>query len=301
MRKIFQYILMAVAVVATASCSNELDEALQPAHNGTLQFVVSDFPAFEENPETRAIGTQDAGKTDWEEYDEIIVTLISPKFGTQNATLIYDGSKWNLNGSLSYLENEPPFVKAFYAPCYEVTGNTINLRTGMLFGMTEYLKPSACQVENNSTISISFAGVIRNYSRLRIVGLAGETYTVTTTDFTTPEGIIPEATEPYTLTADERGNAYLYGTFAKDATVTVKQGTATLASFTFSEDKDFANGTEHNKSYALDARPIMDGTLGGKTTASKSDVNDLFKRFKDYVENGITTIVVPGTEHPTSL
>lgn len=248
---------MAVAVVATASCSNELDEALQPAHNGTLQFVVSDFPAFEENPETRAIGTQDAGKTDWEEYDEIIVTLISPKYGEQNATLIYDGSKWNLNGNLSYLENETPFVRAFYAPCYEVTGNTMNLRTGMLFGMTEYLKPSACQVKNNSTISISFAGVIRNYSRLRIVGLAGETYTVTTTDFTTPEGIIPEATEPYTLTADERGNAYLYGTFAKDATVTVKQGTATLASFTFSEDKDFANGTEHNKSYALDARPVV--------------------------------------------
>ena len=46
MRKIFQYVLMAVAVIATASCSNELDETLQPASNGNLQFVVNDFPAF---------------------------------------------------------------------------------------------------------------------------------------------------------------------------------------------------------------------------------------------------------------
>ena len=63
MRKIFQYILMAVALVATASCSNELDEMLQPAGNGNLQFVVSDFPAFSESPDTRVIGTQDVGKT----------------------------------------------------------------------------------------------------------------------------------------------------------------------------------------------------------------------------------------------
>ena len=48
-----------------ASCSNELDEALQPANNGTLQFVVGDFPAFGEGTQTRAIGTQDEGKTEW--------------------------------------------------------------------------------------------------------------------------------------------------------------------------------------------------------------------------------------------
>ena len=42
-----------------ASCSNDMDEALQPANNGTLQFVVSDFPAFGEGTQTRVIGTQD--------------------------------------------------------------------------------------------------------------------------------------------------------------------------------------------------------------------------------------------------
>ena len=76
MRKIFQYILMAVAVVVTASCSNELDEALQPAGNGKLQFVVGDFPTFGEGTQTRAIGTQDEGKTAWVDGDKILVLLL---------------------------------------------------------------------------------------------------------------------------------------------------------------------------------------------------------------------------------
>ena len=49
MKEIYQYILLAVAMVATASCCNE-----QPVENGTLQFVVGDFPAFGEDPQTRA-------------------------------------------------------------------------------------------------------------------------------------------------------------------------------------------------------------------------------------------------------
>lgn len=239
MKKIFQYILMAVAVVATASCSNEQDEPMQPAHNGTLQFVVSDFPAFGENPETRAsqIGIPDAGKTAWEAGDEIIVTLDgSQKYGTQTAAITYDGSEWTLDGSLQYLENETPTVSAIYAPCYEVTGNTMNMKTGMQLGMTEYLEAANCTLENG-IISISFEGVTRDYSRLRLAGLAGETYTITTTGFT-PAGATSVATEAYTLTADVKGNAYLYGTFAKDATV----GTYT-----------FTTETEQGRSYALEA------------------------------------------------
>lgn len=282
MRKIFQYILMAVAVVATASCSNEQDEPMQPAHNGTLQFVVSDFPAFGENPESRAsqIGIPDAGKTAWEAGDEIIVTLISPKYGEQNASLIYDGSKWNLYGSLSYIENETPTVSAIYAPCYEVGEVGLRqIRVGMLRGMTEYLEAANCTIENG-IISISFAGVIRNYSRLRIAGLEGQTYTVTTTGFTTPEGIIPEATEPYTLPADEKGNAYLYGTFAEGATVTVKQGEVTLADYQFTAE------TKHGKSYTLEARPIID--LSQYTEGATVNITEDCVIIGDGTEHNIT-------------
>ena len=296
MRKIFQYILMAVAVVATASCSNELDEALQPVGNGTLQFVVSDFPAFGEDPETRAIGNQDVGKTDWAKDDQIIITLTSDKYGVQSAALTYNGTSWSTAASLSYLENETPTVSAIYAPCNEVTGNTMNLKTGMLYGMTEYLVASDCQVVNN-TISISFDGVTRDYSRLRIAGLANQTLTVTTTGFT-PAGATSETTAAYTLTTDNNGNAFLYGVFSEGATVSVKYGDVVLKDYTFTAEKN-PNGTEQGKSYALDARPIIDGTLGGDTDVTDDDIKALVNKLKYYVDNGITTIIVPGSNPAT--
>ena len=293
MKKIYQYILMAVALVATASCSNELDDTLQPVENGTLQFVVGDFPAFGEGTQTRAIGTQDEGKTAWENGDQIIVTLISQKYGEQAAALTYNGSSWSTEASLSYLENETPSVSVFYAPCYEVTEEgTMQLRSGMQLGMTEYLSGNY-EIENG-IMTITFEGAIRTYSRLRIAGLANQTLTVTTTDFT-PAGATSVATEPYNLTADDKGNEYLYGIFAEGATVNVKKGDVTLKDYTFTAEKN-PNGTEHNKSYALDARPVIDGTLGGKAEATDAEVEDLVQQLKDYVDSGITTIIVTGAE-----
>ena len=284
---------MAVAVVATASCSNELDEALQPAGNGTLQFVVSDFPMFGKGTQTRVIGTQDEGKTAWENGDQIIVTLISQKYGEQTAALTYDGISWSTEASLSYLENETPSVSVFYAPCYEVTEEgTMQLRSGMQLGMTEYLSGNY-EIENG-IMTITFEDAIRTYSRLRIATMPEVTLTVTTTDFT-PAGATSVATEPYTLTTDEKGNAYLYGIFAEGATVNVKKGDITLKDYTFTAEKN-PNGTEHNKSYALDARPVIDGTLGGKAEATDAEVEDLVQQLKDYVDSGITTIIVTGVE-----
>ncbi len=274
MRKIFQYILMAVAVVVTTSCSNELDEALQSVGNGTLQFVVSDFPAFGESRLTRAIGTQDEGKTAWENGDQIIVTLTSQKYGGQAAALTYDGSSWSTEASLSYLENETPSIGVIYAPCYEVTEEgTMQLRSGMQPGMTEYL--SGDYEMENGIMTITFEGAIRDYSRLRIAALAEEELSVTTKKFT-PAGTNSEITDAYTftVTADKKGNAYLYGIFAEGATVSVKQGDVTLKDYTFTAEKN-PNGTEHNKSYALDATPVIDGTLGGKATATEDDITAL--------------------------
>ena len=288
MRKIFQYILIAVAVVVTASCSNDIDETLQPAGNGAIQFVVSDFPAFGESGLTRAIGTQDEGKTAWENGDQIIITLTSQKYGEQAAALTYNGSSWSTEASLSYLENETPSISVIYVPCYEVSEEGVmQLRSGMQPGMTEYL--SGDYEMSDGIMTITFEGAIRDYSRLRIAGLSNQTLTVTTTDFT-PAGATSVATEPYTLTTDEKGNAYLYGTFAEGATVNVKKGTMTLTDYTFTFT------TELIQSYALDARPAIDGTLGGKATAEESDIIALMEQLKEYVDNGITTIIVPGSE-----
>jgi len=286
---------MAVAVVVTASCSNELDEALQPANNGTLQFVVSDFPTFGESTQTRAIGTQDEGKTAWANEDKILVHLYSQKYGDQAVTLTFDAENntWESDGgTLSYLENETLTITAVYAPDCEIKSDkTIGLLEGKKYGEAEYI-PAKTSISGN-TLDISFESG-RTYSRLRIAGLANQTLTVTTTDFT-PAGATEVATAAYTLTTDNNGNAFLYGVFAEDATVSVKQGDITLKDYTFTAEKN-PNGTEHNKSYALDATPVIDGTLGGKTEATEDDITTLVELLKSYIENGLTTIIVTGSQ-----
>ena len=283
-----------------ASCSNELDETLQSAGNGNLQFVVSDFPAFGEGTKTRAIGTQDEGKTAWANEDKILVHLYSPKYGDQAVTLTFDAENntWESDGgTLSYLENETPTITAVYAPDCEIKSNkTIGLLEGKQYGEAEYILARTTISENSLDINFESG---RTYSRLRVAALAEQELSVTTTKFT-PAGTNSEITDAYTftVTADKKGNAYLYGIFAEGATVSVKQGDITLKDYTFTAEKN-PNGTEHNKSYALDARPVIDGTLGGKATATEDDITALVEQLKEYVDNGITTIIVPGSQPAT--
>ena len=143
MKKIYQYILLVVAMVATASCSNELDDTLQPVENGTLQFVVGDFPAFGEGTQTRAIGTQDGGKTEWVDGDKILVHMYSHKYTDQAVTLTFDAENntWESDGgTLNYLDNETPKITAVYAPDCEIKGDkTIGLLEGKKYGEAEYV------------------------------------------------------------------------------------------------------------------------------------------------------------------
>ena len=298
-------VLFALLSVLFVSCSQE---EFLPQETTTLQFVVSNFPAFQDSsPEsgevpqaegsvlTRAIGTQDEGKTAWANEDKILVHLYSQKFGDQAVTLTFDAESntWESDdASLNYLENETPTITAVYAPDCEIKSDeTIVLLEGKKYGEEEYI-PAKTAI-NGNTLDIRFESG-RNYSRLRIATMPEVTLTVTTTDFT-PAGATSVATEPYTLTTDEKGNAYLYGTFAEGATVNVKKGDVTLKDYTFTAEKN-PNGTEHNKSYALDARPVIDGTLGGKAEATEDDITALVEQLKEYVDNGITTIIVPGSE-----
>ena len=278
-----------------ASCSNELDEALQPANNGTLQFVVSNFPTFGESTQTRAIGTQDEGKTAWADGDNILVHLYSQKYGDQAVTLTFDAENntWESDGgTLSYLENETPTITAVYAPDCEIKSDkSIGLLEGKQYGEAEYI-PAKTTISGN-TLDIRFESG-RTYSRLRIATMSNASLTVSTEGFT-PAGATEVATAAYTLNTDNNGNAFLYGVFAEDATVSVKQGEVTLKDYTFTAEKN-PNGTEHNKSYALDARPVIDGTLGGKTEATEEDITALVEQLKEYVGNGITTIIVPGSK-----
>lgn len=224
--------------------------------------------------------TQDEGKTAWYDGDQIIATLTSQYYGKQTAMLTFSGSDgtWSNDESFSYLENETPTVKAVYAP-------------SNILGTGEYIEFD-CEL-NGGELTVKLEGATRNYSRLRIVGLPNQTLTVYTTKFT-PAGATSAATAPYTLTTDENGNAFLYGTFAEGATISVKQGDVVLKEYAFTANKH-PGGTQPGKSYVLGAVPVIDGTLGGKTTATEDDINALVEQLKAYVDNGITTIIVTGS------
>ena len=224
--------------------------------------------------------TEDEGKTAWEDGDQIIATLTSQRYGEQTATLTYDGINWTHPEDMTfkYLENETPTVKAVYAP-------------SNILGTGEYIEFD-CEL-SGAELTVKLESATRNYSRLRIIGLPNQTLTVTTTDFT-PAGATEAGEHTYTLTTDNNGNAFLYGVFAEGATVTVKQGDVVLKEYAFTAEK-LPGGTEQGKSYVLYAVPVIDGTLGGKTTATEEEVNALVEQLKVYVDNGITTIIVPGS------
>ena len=221
--------------------------------------------------------TQDEGKTAWDDGDQIIATLTSQRYGEQTATLTYDGVNWTHPEDMTfkYLDNETPTVKAVYAP-------------SNILGTGEYIEFD-CEL-NGGELTVKLESATRNYSRLRIAGLPNQTLTVYTTKFT-PAGATSAATAPYTLTTDENGNAFLYGTFAEGATISVKQGDVVLKEYAFTANKH-PGGTQPGKSYVLYAVPVIDGTLGGKTEATEDDINALVEQLKTYVYNGITTIIV---------
>ena len=293
MKKIFQYIAMAVALVAMASCSQEeMFEPDVPKVVKGIEFVVSDFPAYDD-PQTRTIGTPEDGKTEWEEGDEILMIFDSPKYGVQSAALRYTESQWMLPEGVTfkYLEGETPEIRALYSPICEVSGGMFV--TADEFGTTECLWGSCNLSADGTSINISFGG--RTYSRLRIAAKAGSELHVEVTKFI-PAGMSQSKTYYYHISANEYGNAYLYGTFAEGATVSVDGG-YTPVDYTFSKEVH-PNGTIAGKSYALDARPYLTFTADQPQTFKVSIKNSytLDESIQYSLNGGVWTKLDVGTE-----
>ena len=293
MKKIFQYIAMAVAVVAMASCSQE--ETFEPDAPKVvkgMEFVVSDFPAYDD-PQTRTIGTPEDGKTEWVEGDEILMIFDSPKYGVQSAALRYTESQWMLPEGVTfkYLEGETPEIRALYSPICEVSGGMFV--TADEFGTTECLWGSCNLSADGTSINISFGG--RTYSRLRIAAEAGSELHVEVTKFI-PAGMSQPKTYYYHISANEYGNAYLYGTFAEGATVSVDGG-YTPVDYTFSKEVH-PNGTIAGKSYALDARPYLTFTADQPQTFKVSTKNSytLDESIQYSLNGGVWTKLDVGTK-----
>ena len=271
MRKIIQYMMMALIAVVLASCANDISEESTPTVKSNIRFVVDDFPMFEK-PSTRTIGEEDKGKTAWAVGDEICVKLESKELGTQTATLKYNGVKFEIQdgNSLCYLDGEPVTAYAYYAPNRRWRNGSLDFKDiyGNPNGTAEFLE-ATCTVHygDNNYVDISFANATRNYSRLRIATIPKTEIKVDADNFAPTDN--PNLLYmTYTLTSDEKGNAYLYGTFDNNSIVTVKYRGATLATHKFSKK------TENAKSYALDATVISANSAEEIKSAIKQEVAD---------------------------
>ena len=251
MKKIFQYIMLAVVTIVMASCTSDIEETTATTGKNNVQLVVGEFPAFGDS-QTRAIGTLDPGKTSWAEGDELLLEMTSKTFGTKYAAFTYNGSSWELtSGELSYKEDEyPTFPHVYYAPNYKWKAGELVLKEGKVAGTDEYIEGKANITSNGQGINVSFADATRNYSRLRIATMPNMPITVTIDRYTPAGSSDMKWDQNYTLTSDEKGNAYLYGTFENNSEVTVKYREAALTTHTFSQ------ATVNAKSYALDATVV---------------------------------------------
>ena len=276
MRKIIQYMMMALIAVVLASCANDINEESTPTVKSNIHFVVDDFPMFEK-PSTRTIGEEDKGKTAWAVGDEICVKLESKELGTQTATLKYNGVKFEIQdgNSLCYLDGEPVTAYAYYAPNRRWRNGSLDFKDifGNPNGTAEFLE-ATCTVHygDNNYVDISFANATRNYSRLRIATIPKTEIKVDADNFA-PTDHPNSLYMTYTLTSDEKGNAYLYGTFYNNSIVTVKYRGATLTTYKFSKE------TENAKSYALDA-----------TVISANSAEEIKSSIKQEVANSKTAI-----------
>lgn len=97
MRKIIQYMMMALIAVVLASCANDINEESTPTVKSNIHFVVDDFPMFEK-PSTRTIGEEDKGKTNIlnlsklaDNGNRLSSLPFHPHLMTSTATSIYRG------------------------------------------------------------------------------------------------------------------------------------------------------------------------------------------------------------------
>ena len=251
MKKIFQYIMLAVVTIVMASCTSDIEETTTTTGKSNVQLVVGEFPAFGDS-QTRAIGTPDEGKTSWAVGDELLLEMTSKTFGTKYAAFTYNGSSWELtSGELSYKEDEvPTFPHVYYAPNYKWEAGKLVLKEGKVAGTDEYIEGEANITPNGQAITVEFSKATRNYSRLRIATMPNKPITVTIDRYTPAGSSDMKWDQNYALTSDEKGNAYLYGNFVTNSRVDVKYGEAPLATHKFSQ------ATVNAKSYALDATVV---------------------------------------------
>ena len=290
MKKIFQYIMLAVVTIVMASCTSDIEETTATTGKNNVQLVVGEFPAFGDS-QTRAIGTPDEGKTSWAVGDELLLEIDNTFYGKQYATFTYNGKSWELtSGELVYREGDPAYIPhVYYAPNYKWEAGKLVLKEGKVAGTDEYIEGTAQITPNGEAITVKFSEATRNYSRLRIATMPNKPITVTIDRYTPAGSSDMKWDQNYALTSDEKGNAYLYGNFVTNSRVDVKYGEAPLATHKFSQ------ATVNAKSYALDATVVSLADEGLTYDQIVEDVKKELYAGKTY----INIILAPDVDEET--
>ena len=282
--------MLAVVTIVMASCTSDIEETTATTGKNNIQLVVGEFPAFGDS-QTRAIGTQDPGKTSWAVGDELLLEIDNTFYGKQYATFTYNGKSWELtSGELVYREGDPAYIPhVYYAPNYKWEAGKLVLKEGKVAGTDEYIEGTAQITPNGEAITVKFSEATRNYSRLRIATMPNKPITVTIDRYTPAGSSDMKWDQKYALTSDEKGNAYLYGNFVPYSKFTVKYEEAPLATYKFSQE------SKNAKSYALDATVV---SLTDKAITYDQIVEDVKKELyagKTY----INLILAPDVDEET--
>lgn len=257
--KYMQRFFLAVAFTAgLTACSSEEDFVTTSTSEAMdVDLVIGAFPTFSENTVSRAIGTEDPGKTAWTSGDVVLLKTTffsdgekSTQLSTTTNKLTFDGSKWTLNSRIYWPDAAvAATIKAWYAPNYELNqSGTLTLKSGESAGTCEMLTSEEIGVmKEDMKATIAFQG--RTYSLLRVATDPGRTLKISSSAFTAPDGTTPIASG-LEVTADAQGNILLYGTWTSNAKLTVKVEDNGKA-YTLIE-KDMS-ASAAGKSYATDA------------------------------------------------
>lgn len=263
MKKFRTYIAVLCTMLVAAACTNEMETETTTATDVAQLVKIGGFPAFDETPQTRTIGTPDAGKTAWAANDVVLLKIqLKSADGTSNAgnattyTLTYNGSTWTadpaLNITLTDYRNTADLT-AYYAPNYEWSNGTLALKADKTAGTDELLTYTATGASLTSAISINFSGA-RTYSRLRVAAAPGMTVTLTAADFTAVGTTSALGAGTLATTADAKGNAYFYGSWTANAQLSLK---ADWYEFTKT-----AAASDAGKSYAVNGvKPVKFGDI----------------------------------------
>lgn len=234
MKQIKTLLTLLCIVLTAASCSKESTEEAPQTPTDVAQLIkIASFPAFDEGAQTRAIGTEDPGKTTWENGDEVLLGIQFVNNEGQNVgvlqgiTLTYTNGAWTADKPLDF--NLPDYrattatINAYYAPDYKWVADSggvgLELKSGAVKGTSEYLTYTAGNVKLAEGITIDFANTTRQYSRLRIATTLDQEINVELSSFLPANGTGEGNKTTFTLTADAKGNAYLYGKWENNITV----------------------------------------------------------------------------------